>query len=362
MTAPSLDLTTTPLPWALVEAQPPNGERLTVRTALPGNHDGVLIALDAARRRYILVHIPNGEPSELAERTSKGIAVQTVELRVDGERTERFVEIACLESQGYAALDTIAVELVQALMAGASIGRVRLVQNVLAKWRRFWSGVNQGVLSKEQQLGLFGELWFLSRWLCPTVGAAKAVQMWRGPTGARNDFEVQGMAIEVKTTGRLDSTHVIHGLDQLLEPPSGTLFLYSLSVRDEASGTDSLPKMVNEMRGRLASDVQVLMQFDASVYAAGYDDRLASEYAKLVLRIRDEGLYRVTDGFPRLVPTSISGGLPAGLSAVTYELNLDAAAAWLLARTPIAAAQLMVDFTKQRQRWRMSSTLRSALK
>jgi hypothetical protein len=329
-----------------VEGQPPGGERLTVRTALPGNHDDVLIALDAARRRYVLVRIPTGEPSELAERTSKGIAVQTVEMRVDGDRTENFVEIACLESQGHAALDTIAVELVEALVAGASIGRVRLVQNVLAKWRRFWSGVNQGVLSKEQQLGLFGELWFLSRWLCPSVGTAKALQMWRGPAGSRNDFEVQGMGIEVKTTGRVDAVHVIHGLDQLLEPPGGALFLYSLSVRDEASGTDCLPKVVNEMRGRLAEDYQALLQFDAAVYAAGYDDRLASEYGRLVLRVRDEGLYRVTDGFPRLVPASVLGGLPAGLSAVNYELNLDAAAAWLLSKTPAAAAKLLVDFTK----------------
>lgn len=346
MTALTSDPATTPLPWALVEAQPPGGERLTVREALPGSHDGVLIALDAARRRYVLVRIPTGEPSELAERISKGIAVQTVEMRVDGERTENFVEIACLESQGHAALDTIAVEIVEALVAGASIGRVRLVQNVLAKWRRFWSGVNQGVLSKEQQLGLFGELWFLNRWLCPSVGTAKAVQMWRGPTGARNDFEVQGMGIEVKTTGRLDAAHVIHGLDQLLEPPGGVLFLYSLSVRDEGSGTDCLPKVVNELRGRLANDFQVLMQFDASLYAAGYDDRLASEYARLVLRIRDEGLYRVTDGFPRLVPASMIGGLPAGLSAVNYELNLDAAAAWLLGKTPVATAKLLADFTK----------------
>ncbi len=346
MTPQTPNLTTTPLPWALVEATTPSGERLTVRTAFPGSHGDVLIALDAARRRYILVRIPSGEPSELAERISKGIAVQTVEMRVDGGRTENFVEIACLESQGHAALDTIAVELVVALMAGASIGRVRLVQNVLAKWRRFWAGVNQGLLSREQQLGLFGELWFLSRWLCPSVGAGKALQMWRGPTGARNDFEAQGVGIEVKTTGRVDAAHVIHGLDQLLEPPGGVLFLFSLSVRDEASGNDCLPNLVNEMRDRLTDDIPALLQFDASVYAAGYDDRLASEYAKLVLRIRDEGIYRVTDGFPRLVPASIIGGLPAGLNAINYELNLAAAAAWLLAKSPGAASKLLADFTK----------------
>lgn len=313
---------------------------------MPTHRNDVLIAVDAAKRRYVLVTIPPGEPSALAERTSKGIAVQTVEMKVGGNRTETFVEIACLEPQGYAALDTVVGEIVEALEAGASIGRVRLVQNVLAKWRRFWSGVGQGLLSHEQQLGLFGELWFLSRWLSPSVGVAKAVQMWRGPTGARNDFEVRGLAIEVKTTSRVDGSHVIHGLDQLLEPMEGSLFLYSLSVRDEASGTESLPRMVQEVRDRIGDDYALLSQLDAILYAGGYDHRLANEYAKLVLRIRDECLYRVSAGFPRLVPASVTGGLPVGVSALTYELRLEAAAAWALARTQTAAAALLVDFTK----------------
>lgn len=334
------------LPWALVEAEPPSGERLTVRTALPGRHGDVLIGVDAARRRYLLVLVPAGEPSDLSERSSKGIAVQTVEMTVSDGCTDRFVEIACLEPQGQTALDTIAIELVGALEAGASIGRVRLVQSVLAKWRHFWSGFGQGVLSKEQQLGLFGELWFLSRWLSPSVGFPRAVQMWRGPTRARNDFETRGLGIEVKTTSRIDGSHVIHGLDQLLEPGGGALLLYSLSVRDEASGTESLPRVVDEIRARLADDYATLSQFDATVYAGGFDDRLASEYSKLELRIREEGLYRVGDGFPRLVPQSITGGVPGGVSAIAYELRLDTAGSWMLARTPAAATTLLADFAR----------------
>jgi len=334
------------LPWPLVEVQPPCGGRLTARIAIPSQRDDVLIAVDAGKRRYVLVLIPPDEPHELAERASRGIAVQTVELKGEDGRMSNFIEIACLEEQGHAALDTIAVEIVEALQAGASIGRVRLVQNVLAKWRRFWSVVNQGILSKEQQLGLFGELLFLSRWLCPGVGVSKAVQMWRGPMGARNDFEIHGLGIEVKTTGRVDASHVVHGLDQLLEPPGGTLFLFSLSVRDEASGTECLPGVVQEMRTRLADDTALLSQFEAILYAGGYDDRQSSEYAKLVLRIRDERLYRVAEGFPRLVPSSIAGGLPIGVGAVTYELRLDAAATWLIAKTPGFAATLLSDFTK----------------
>lgn len=335
------------LRWDLLEGQAPTGERLTARLAAPSIRDDVFIAIDGAHRRYVLVGIPQGEPHKLAERTSRGIAVQTVEMNVGGDQLSCFVEVACLEVQGHAALDVVISELVQALNAGASIGRVRLVQNVLAKWRRFWSSVSQGLLSKEQQLGLFGELWFLLRWMSPCVGWSKAVQLWRGPAGARNDFETLGLGIEVKTTGRLDAAHVIHGLEQLLEPPGGSLLLYCLAVRDESSGTETLPALVQKIREQISEEFVDLSLFDSMLYASGYDDQHATEYGKLVLRVRSEGLYRVQHGFPRLVPDSIVGGLPQGVSAVNYELRVDAAAPWLVAAAPAAARALLIDFVDQ---------------
>jgi len=331
------------LRWDLLEGQTPTGERLTARLAAPGTRDDVFIAIDGACRRYVLVSIPTGEPHELAERTSRGIAVQTVEMNVGGGQLSYFVEVACLEQQGHPALDVVVVELVQALNAGASIGRVRLVQNVLAKWRRFWSGVSQGMLSKEQQFGLFGELWFLSRWVSASVGWAKAIQMWRGPAGARNDFEIPGLGIEVKTTGRIDASYIIHGLEQLLEPDGGTLLLFCLAVRDESSGAETLPALVQKVRAEISEDFTTLGIFDSMLYASGYEDQHATEYGKMVLRIREEGLYRVQSGFPRLVPDSLVGGVPPGVGAVSYELRIDVASPWLVATNPSAAKAFLAD-------------------
>ncbi len=338
-TSPGVSTPHAPPRWDLLESEPPTGERLIARVALPGRHPAVLIALDAAKRRHILVELPDSQIGAIAERTSRGIAVQTVELNQGSGAVNRFVEISCLDDQGHAALDIVVLDLVNALEDSASTGRVELVQNVLAKWRRFWSGVAQEVLSKEQQLGLFGELWFLNKWLAPTLGIRRSLEMWRGPGGARNDFESADMAVEVKTTGRLDGAHVINGLDQLLEPPGGRLMLFSLIARDEASGAESLPAQVREARDLVSDDYALQSQLDALIYAAGYDDRLASEYGKLTLRVRNAGLYKVTEGFPRLIPASLAGGVPVGVSAISYELRLDGAAEWLLAATPAAAAK-----------------------
>lgn len=293
------------------------------------------------------VAIPDGEPDALSERVSRGIGLQTVRMvPQDTGREASFVEIACLDPLGHPALDIVVNELVTALERGGSLQRVRLVQGVLAKWRRFWSGVPSGALSVEQQIGLFGELYFLSRWLCAAVAPERAVATWRGPSGARNDFEVPGLGIEVKTTKRVDAVHIIHGLDQMLEPPGGALLFFGLCVRDEASATESLPRLVREMRSRLASDLDAINALDSALYAAGYDDRLETEYDKLLLRIRSEGLFRVADDFPRLIPASIQGGVPPGIGMVEYELRLDAAAAWMVASSSQAAVQLLADFTR----------------
>jgi hypothetical protein len=334
--------------WDLLESQPPSGERFTVRLAMPSRSSEVFIAVDTARRRYVLVRIPDCEPCSVSERSSRGIAVQTVEMTIDKSgKVGVFVEVACLEQSGYAALDIVTFELVDALVAGASIGRVRLVQSVLTKWRRFWSGVAQSILSREQQLGLFGELWFLARWLLPSIGAEHAVGMWRGPVGARNDFECPGWAVEVKTSGKLDGGHLVNGLEQLLEPPVVQLFLYSLLVRDEASGVETLPSVIRELRGALTGDHVVLSQFEAMLGAAGFDDAHAPEYDRVKLRIRGQGLYRVAEGFPRLIPSSLPSGLPPGVSNVTYELRLDAAGQWLIGDNPVVCDALLKELSSK---------------
>lgn len=334
------------LRWDLLESQPPVGDRLTARLALPDSSRDVFIAVDSACRRFVLVQLPPGEPRVHHERTSRGISVQTVEMTVNQDSgNELFVEVACHDPSGYAALDIVTCELVAALADGASIGRSRLVQSVLAKWQRFWSGVPRNLMSKEAQLGLFGELYFLSKWLLPSTGVHQSVAMWRGPMGARNDFETVGLSVEVKTSGRVDGSHVVNGLEQLLDSKDCALLLFSLIVREEASATESMPMLVRELRESMSQEHSALVLFESALLAAGYEDAHEAEYEKVRLRVRGQALYRVTGDFPRLTPSFLRGGVPAGISNVTYELRLDAAGAWLLSESPQTASKLLQDLS-----------------
>jgi hypothetical protein len=334
--------------WDLLESQPPTGFGLTARLALPSRSSEVFIAVDSAQRRYVLVRVPDGEPNTIAERASRGIAVQTVEMKLDElGNGQVFVELACLEPSGYAAFDLVIVELIELVETGPNIGRIRLVQTVMAKWRKFWSGVTQSSLSWKQHLGLFGELWFLSRWLLPYIAREQAIPMWRGPIGARNDFETQGLGIEVKTSGKLDGAHVISGLEQLLVPPGVELYLFSIVVREEASGVESLPKLVSEIRGAIGQNAGVSLQFESMLAASDYNDSHSAEYDKVKFRVRGQGLYHVSPGFPRLIPEDIPAGLAPGVGNVKYEIRLDVAKKWLVGESPIAYAATLQEHLKQ---------------
>ncbi len=334
----------TPLKWEFIERDLPEAGKLTVRVALPGRRKDLMIAMDSAKRRHLLIEIPLGESTSFVERSSRGISIQTVDMNVDEGERRNFVDIICLESAGHSALDTIAYEIADALEAGASILRISLVQNVLAKWRRFWSEVHKGLISREQQIGLFGELWFLAHWLGPSVGFSSAVRAWRGPLGSRNDFESNLVGVEVKTSSKSEISHHINGLEQLLEPKDGALFLMSIGVRDEASASESLPGLISYIREMLQSDFDALSCFDSCLYSSGYLDALESEYDKLKLRIRRQEIYRVVDGFPRLIPGSLKEPLALGIGSVGYELNLNGAESWCLAKNALDAQVLLRDF------------------
>jgi hypothetical protein len=54
----------------------------------------------------------------------------------------------------------------------------------------------------------------------------------------------------------------------------------------------------------------------------GYSPTHDEEYAKLRLRVVEEGLFQVRDDFPRLTGAQFTVGIPSGVERVEYEINL----------------------------------------
>ena len=307
--------------WSKLVASSPSGDSLTARFAIPPVTERLLAAIDADGQRHLLIPLkPDDE--ELRDAQSRGVSVATRELTVRDRGTARYLDFECHDPAGHEAFDLIGGELAESLKSEGAKPAV-LAARVLAKWRRFWGQSPWQILSREEQLGLFAELWFLSVWLIPRAGIGKALAGWRGPLGARHDFEWPGKSVEVKaTTSTRVRVHRINGLDQLAPPEEGGLRFFSLRLREEGGATNTLPGLVASCRTLLEADAEALSAFEAALVQAGYSPAHEEEYAKLKLRIVDEGWYRVEENFPRLTQTSFAGGIPSGVERVEYEINL----------------------------------------
>lgn len=319
-----------PVVWSRLEVAPPQGDALTARPAVPEVSDIVFAAIDADIRRHILIRLGSTD-EEVDDSESRGLVVVTRDLQVIGAVSLRHIDICCQDATGYDALDLIGAEIAVRVKEGTK-SPAQCVRSVLAKWRRFWGRTPKNVLSTSEQIGLYAELWFLRFWLLGRIGAEEAVHCWRGPFGARHDFEWTGRSVEVKgTTSVHRVVHRIHGIEQLSPPENGDLLFFSLQLREEGGAIWSLPLLIDDCRQVVSEYDDVAVRLESALTAAGYSDVHRQEYDNLRVRIVREGLYKVAGTFPRLTPTQIQPSLPLGVEKIQYDINLAGQDALLLA-------------------------------
>lgn len=319
---PSIELST----WDRLKKTPPKRDLLTARIAFPDLSKILLAAIDAEHNRHFLIKL-SPEDDELVDNKSRGVLVASRELTVKGSshssKLAKYIDIVCRDTSGYAAFDIVGYE-IAASLDSRNLSKAELVQSVLARWRHFWGQPPKNLLSREEVIGLFAELWFFKKWLLPQMKPSNAVSSWRGPYGSRHDFEWSGQSIEVKvTTSSRGRIHFINGLEQLSPPEGGSLQLFSLRLKEEGGGANTLPGLITACRDALAENPDSLASFENSLASVGYSPAHDSDYEKMRFRIVDEALFDVRDPFPRITLDTFSEGVPSGVGVVRYEINLE---------------------------------------
>lgn len=202
------------------------------------------------------------------------------------------------------------------------------VYTALADWKRLLRSRPEH-LSVEALRGLVGELWFGLHVLTAERSVADVFDRWRGPFGAHQDFQFAGgHNFEVKAVRRgVDWVQIAseHQLDSLGAPL--TLAIVEL---DDAERTDSgafcLHDLLAAIRDALAAQPIASRSFEAALSEIG-DPFTHSFYAEHWFEVHGCRRHEVSEGFPRLVPSS----LPAGVTNVEYRLTAEAMAPFVVA-------------------------------
>jgi len=289
------------------------------------------LAVDGRGRRHLLILVPdNTEP--LSQRETRGLEVTTARFQVGSNMEALYVDLVCIDQAQNPTFSAVSQDMLRTLARPHGLLRDDIV-SALARWRAFWSTRGEG-MSREDALGLCGELWFMRRWLSPVN--AEVVGRWQATEDARHDFQWAEISVEVKTTASRSPgpLHSISGLDQLDNPEQGQLFLFSLQMSEDALAANSLHSLVEGLVTELQHDFQALASLNEKLANRGYSPADRAVPARKY-RVLAERLYRVDEGFPRITRATFQpGGLPSGVVDIGYTIDLAACQQWLVAAGP----------------------------
>lgn len=159
-------------------------------------------------------------------------------------------------------------------------------------------------ISREQELGLFGELLVLGG-LIEALGTRAAIQAWRGGQAEEHDFGLPEADVEVKTTSGERRTHWIESLTQLVPTIQRPLWLISHQLTVAGSGDGrTLPALVDLLRNRLGVG-EVRDGFENGLTGSGWDDADRDRLVTVWTRRAKSVAFAVSDEFPRLTPDAL---------------------------------------------------------
>ena len=181
----------------------------------------------------------------------------------------------------------------------------RKLQHLLHTWQEFFKG-NSKPLGEQTQLGLMGELTVLQDCVLNQLNPKNALKAWAGPLRGLHDFVFKSCNIEVKSSIGVNNRHfIINGENQLTIPLEKHLYIMN-PVFDISDNGQSLSDMVTSIKALVSSDQISLDIIENLLAKAGYHAIHSEYYLNEGLKLFPSAIitYRVSDGFPRLLPGS----------------------------------------------------------
>lgn len=293
--------------WRSIALAECNGCRLRAARRSPGNDEALLIGFPALKL-----------PAQSQLPQGYGFRVEKTDL---GEAGVGFHWLA-LVRQPAGSLEIfgqMVADIIGTLQESMPSKEEVLFQKYLGRiraWQNFMRKGHEG-LSPEAELGLRGELEFLTELLTANVPMFTALDSWKGPMDGLHDFELGNGSVEVKTTVANEGFPAfIDSLEQLDDSQRAPLFLAGVRLRLDDNGT-SLPQHIKQVREKLTDDPEALRRFESSMLHAGYLDSHESMYTR-TFSLAELIIYRVDENFPRLTPFNVS----VGVLRAKYEIDL----------------------------------------
>jgi hypothetical protein len=196
---------------------------------------------------------------------------------------------------------------------------VREILNRFEKWKSLFNKIGLQGLTPEEQRGLFGELYFLRKYLQANSNFLEIVNTWIGTEKQVRDFQSGTWAVEVKTTHGNNHQKVHVSSERQLDITNlEDLFLYHISLEQMQNSGETLNDIVDSVIAILEADTLAVNKFKSKIYEVGYFELQRSLYDGKGYFIRQNVFYKVENDFPRIQESEIR----VGVGDVKYSIIL----------------------------------------
>lgn len=187
---------------------------------------------------------------------------------------------------------------------------IREVLNRFEKWKSLFNKISLQGLKPEEQRGLFGELYFLRKFLQINNDFLSVISTWTGTEKQIRDFQSGSWAVEVKTTHGNNHQKVHISSERQLDTTNlEDLFLYHISLEQQQNSGESLNDIVDSVTDILRAEAIALNKFKSKIYEVGYFDLQRNLYETIGYHIRQDLFYKVENDFPRIEENDIRTGV-----------------------------------------------------
>jgi hypothetical protein len=253
--------------------------------------------------------IPLATASETVGRHGGGFSLTPtarVAFHHDERRWEQAAAILACTDEGLA--DTFLILVLDIARRLTATSEAITWSRILA-WVEDWQSLlgRRGALTTQEQLGLWGELWVMSK----AAATDQLFAAWRGPEREPVDFFYDGKALEVKVSQR---AHVHYVSQTQVDAPRGRhdAFVLSIWVGLEPVRGTSLGELIDVLLARV-SDPAALLR---ALARARYSPLDRAQYATRYLTLEAPRWFPA-EGVPRVRQ------IEAGISQLRYLVTLD---------------------------------------
>ena len=186
-------------------------------------------------------------------------------------------------------------------------------------WKALFRKERDSKISKEILQGLFGELYFLKKYMLDKYAADIAVQAWSGPDSKSKDFAVGNEWYEIKTAGANATTVKISSLTQLSSEFPGHLAIVKVEAMSEQfdNGESSVSDLFNYILNQINDEtIEGIFLSKLSSYGIDISDESFTEK----FDVKSMNLYGVDESFPRLTEKEVTR---TEICDVTYSLIIN---------------------------------------